>query len=86
MDKLLLLLLTSHYTDRSSRQGVFLEKGVPKTCSKYTGERPCQSAISIKLQRNFIAIELWHGRSPVNFIHIFRTPYPKNTSGWLLPH
>ena len=48
------------------------------------GDHPCQSAISIKLQRNFIEIALWHGCSPVNFLHIFKTPFPKNISGWLL--
>ena len=25
-----------------------------------------------------------HGCFPVNLLHIFRTPFPKNTSGWLL--
>ena len=33
---------------------------------------------------NFIEIALRHGCSPVNLLHIFRTPFPKNTSGWLL--
>ena len=33
---------------------------------------------------NFIEIELRHGCSPVNLLHIFRTPFPRNTSGWLL--
>ena len=27
---------------------------------------------------------LRHGCSPVNLVHIFRPPFPKNTSGWLL--
>ena len=27
---------------------------------------------------------LRHGCSPVNLLHIFRTPFFKNTSGWLL--
>ena len=31
---------------------------------------------------NFIEITLWHGCSPVNLLHIFRTPFLKNTSGW----
>ena len=35
---------------RSSYQEEFLRKGVLKTCSKVTGEHPCRSAISIKLQ------------------------------------
>ena len=33
---------------------------------------------------NFIEIALRHGYSPVNLLHIFRTPCLKNTSGWLL--
>ena len=27
---------------------------------------------------------LWHGCSPINLLHIFRTLFPRNTSGWLL--
>ena len=34
---------------RSSRPDVFLGKGILKICSKFTGEHPCQSVISIKL-------------------------------------
>ena len=37
--------------NRSSPSEVFLEKDVLKICSKFTGEHPCRSAISIKLQR-----------------------------------
>ena len=33
---------------------------------------------------NFIEITIRHGYSPVNLLHIFRTPFLKNTSGWLL--
>ena len=33
---------------------------------------------------NFIEIPLQHGCSHVNLLHIFRTPFPRNTSGWLL--
>ena len=36
-----------------------------------------------KMQSNFIKITLQHGCSPVNLLHIFRTPFPKNTSGGL---
>ena len=63
---------------------MFLEKGVLKKCSKFTGEHPCRSTISIKLLCNFIEIALRHGCSPVNLLNIFRTPFLKNTSGWLL--
>ena len=52
-------------------------------CSS-TGEHPCQSAISINLQINFIEITLRHVCSPVNLLHIFRTPFSKNTSGRIL--
>ena len=68
---------------RNSRPEVFLEKGVLKICSKFTGQHPCQSAISIKLQNNFIEIALRHGCSVVNLLHILRTSFPKNSSGWL---
>ena len=65
---------------RSSRPGVFLGKGVQKTCSKFAGEHPFRSLISIKLQSDFIEMTLQNGRSPVNLLHIFRTAFPKNTS------
>ena len=56
---------------------MFLGKGVPKICSKFTGEHPCRSAISVKLLCNFIEIAPAprHGCSPVNLKHLFlRTP------------
>ena len=37
-----------------------------------------------KLFCNFIEITLRHWYSPVNLLHIFRTPFSKNTSGVLL--
>ena len=69
---------------RSSHLEVFLRKGVLKICSKFTEEHPCQIVVSIKLQSNFVEITLRHEYSSVNLPHIFRTPFPKNTSGWLL--
>ena len=54
---------------------MFLGKGVLKICSKFTGEHPCWSAISIR-----------HVFSPVKSLHIFRTPFLKNISGWLVVH
>ena len=58
---------------------VVLRKKCSENCIKFTGEHPCRSAISIKLLCNFR-----HGCSPVNLLHIFRTSFPKNTSGRLL--
>ena len=69
---------------KSSRPEVFLRTGVLKICSKFTGKHPCRSAISIKLQSDLIETALRHGCSPVNFLQIFRTPFPKNTFGRLL--
>ena len=42
------------------------------------------NVISKKLLCNFLEITLRHGCSPVNLLHIFRTPFLKNISGWLL--
>ena len=69
---------------RSSHSEIFLGKGVLKICSKFTGKHHCRSVISIKLLCYFIEVVLRHGCSPVNLLHIFRTPCLKNTSGWLL--
>ena len=63
---------------RSSRSEVFLIKGFLRICSKFVGEYPCRSAISIKLQST-----LRHGCSPENLLHIFKTTFSKNTTGWL---
>ena len=62
------------------------------TCLKH----PCRSVISIKLLYrsvisvkllcNFIKITLRHRCSPVNWLHIFRTSFPKKTPGRLLPN
>ena len=64
---------------RSSHSKVFLGKGILKICSKFTGELPCRSVLC-----NFIEIALRHGCSLINLLHVFRTPFPKNTSGELL--
>ena len=77
---------------RSSPSMVFLGKGVLKICSEFTEEHPCRSAISIKVSKcnfnkvacNFTQIALRHGCSPINLLYIFRTPFPKNTSGGMI--
>ena len=61
---------------KSSNPELFLVKGFLKICSKFTGEHPCRSMISIS---NFIEITLRHGCSPVNLLHFsehlfLRTP------------
>ena len=62
---------------------VFLGKGDMKICSKFTVEHPCWSVISIKLLCRCIKIKLRHRCSPIDLLHIFRAPSPKNTSGGL---
>ena len=37
-----------------------------------------------KVALQFTEITLQHGCSPVNLLHIFRTPFLKNSSEWLL--
>ena len=37
-----------------------------------------------KLPSNFIKITFRHGCSSVILPHVFKTPFPKNTSRWLL--
>ena len=69
---------------RSSPPEVFLRKGVLKIYSKFTGEHPYRSVISIKLLCNVFEITLLYGRAPVNLLNIFRKPFPKSTSGELL--
>ena len=64
---------------RSSPPEVFLGKGVLKICSKFTGEIYRRTPMP-KCDLNFIEIALRHECSPVNLLHIFRTPFPKNTS------
>ena len=63
-----------------------LRKRCSEICSKFTGEYPFRSVVSIKLLCSFIEITLRHGCSPASLLHIFRTPFPKNTSGRLLLH
>ena len=50
---------------------------------QFTVELRCRSVISIKLL-NFIETTLRYKCSPIYLLHIFRTPFPKNTSGGLL--
>ena len=69
---------------KSSPPDLFLEKGVLKKCTAFTGEHTCRSVISIKLLWDFIEILIWDVCSPVNLLHFFRTPFLKNTSRSLL--
>ena len=83
---------------RSCPPEVFLGKSFEKICSKFTEEHSCWIVISIKLScnvcfwqhlilllpYNFIEITFRHECSPVNWLHFFRTPFLKNSTGGLL--
>ena len=69
---------------RSSPPEVFLAKDVLEISSKFTGEHSCGRVILIKLLCNFTEIALWHRCCLANLLHIFRTPFCKNTYGGLL--
>ena len=67
---------------RSSTAEMFIGIFVLKICSKFSGEHTSRNVILIKLQSNFIEITLLHECYGVNVLH--RTPFYKNTSGWML--
>ena len=66
---------------RSSRSEVFLRK---ENMQQIYGRKRMPKCDFNKVSSNFIKIALRHGCSPVNLLHIFRAPFPRNTSGWLL--
>ena len=78
----LLEFLYNFFGRAKASRGV-LRESVLKICSIFTREHPCRSVISVKLLCNFIEITLRHGCSPVNLLHIFRTPFCKNIYGVL---
>ena len=51
--------------------------GLQKNTTIFGGVRQEVFLISLKLFCNFIEIALHHGCSPVNLLHIFRTPFPR---------
>ena len=78
--------LISYYarSSKAAGQKCYWEKVFWKYAVNLQENTPCQSVISIKLLWNFIEIALRHGCSPAPLLHIFRTPFPKNASDWLL--
>ena len=64
--------------------GVFRKSCSENVQQTYRRTPACGTVILIKLQCNFLEITLRHWYSSVNFLHIFITSFPKNTSGGLL--
>ena len=68
---------------RGSTPKLFLGNGVLKICSKFTGERPCRSTISIKLQSNLQVADLaktYFWTNFMNFILEKQWNFPKSSS------
>ena len=59
-------------------------KGFPRKRCSENMPADLQENGHAEVQSNFIEIILRHGCSPVNLLHIFRRPFPNNTSGGLL--
>ena len=57
---------------------MFLAKGVLRICSKFTGEQPCRSAKQLYWNHSLAWV------FSCKLLHIFRTPFPRSNSGWLL--
>ena len=68
---------------RSSPPEAFLENGVLNICSKFTEEHSCRSAISEKLETNFIEITLPYRCCLVNLLHVFKTSLRTSVQGCL---
>ena len=60
------------------------EKGALKICKRCSENMQQIYRRIPMLKSHFIEITVRHGCSPVNLLHIFRTPFSKNTSGRLL--
>ena len=63
----------------------------PKCFPDHSQKQPSRAVLRKRYSENvqhsnFIAIALRHGCSPVNLLHIFRTSFPKNSSGRLRLH
>ena len=83
-----LWLLTNNMNNHCQKEpfrGV-LRKRCSENMQQIYRRIPVQKCDFNKVANNFIEIKLWHGCSPINLLHIFRTPFPKNTSEGLLLH
>ena len=61
-----------------------LRKRCPEDIQQIYRRTPMPKCDSNKFAKQLYEIALRHGCSPLNFLHIFRTPLTKNTSRWLL--
>ena len=75
-------LLHSFQLSESDVQSV-LKKRCSGNMQQIYSKTPLPNCDFNKVVSDFIEIALPHECSPVNLQHIFRTPFPKNTSRWM---
>ena len=61
-----------------------LRKGCSENMLQIYRRAPMPKRDFNKVASSFIEMAFQHGCSPINLLHIFRTPFPQKTSGWLL--
>ena len=71
----------SKYSEQKQPSRGVLRKRYSENMQQIYRTTTCRSVISIQLLCNFIEIKLRHVCSPINLLHIFRTPFLMNTSG-----
>ena len=76
-----------HLIIRSSHQGCFMKKGVPRNFTEFTGKHPCQIYLFNKvagLRPATLLKRLGHKCFPTNFAKFLKTAFLQDTSGRLL--
>ena len=76
-----------HLIIRSSHQGCFMKKGVPRNFTEFTGKHPCQIFLFNKvagLRPATLLKRLGHKCFPTNFAKFLKTAFLQDTSGRLL--
>ena len=79
-------LLSHTYQKRRKKLQKQPSRGVIKERCSENNQQIYKKTPMPKCEFNNVSeqVTLWHGCSPVNLIHIFRTTFLKNTSGRLL--
>ena len=76
-----------HLIIRSSHQGCFMKKGVPRNFTEFTGKHPCQIFLFNKvagLRTATLFKRFGHKCFPTNFAKFLKTALLQDTSGRLL--
>ena len=79
-----LYLILMNYGRKWKENGGSLRYMILSNQKRLAKHIPITLCMSNLMLCNFIEIRLQHVGSIVNFLNVFRTHFPKNTSGWLL--